>query len=111
MLQNPVESIVTGEHQHWPRWIMEKVGMAQSVCMTGAQAKQHGRPIVLRSKCRVAFKLRYWEVRGQDHELAGSDTSSPWLRERTIDDAGMLHTDPDIAIALVVDQPQSSSHT
>ena len=39
---------------------------------------------------RVAFKLRYWEVRGRDHELAGKDGSSPWLRERTLDDAGQL---------------------
>ena len=38
--------------------------------------------------CRVAFKLKYWEVRGRDHELAGKNGSSPWMRERSLDDAG-----------------------
>lgn len=37
--------------------------------------------------CRVTFKLKYWEVRGKDHELAGKNGSSPWMRERSLDDA------------------------
>ena len=38
--------------------------------------------------CRVAFRLRYWETRAADHAQARTPANSPWLRERTLDDAG-----------------------
>lgn len=38
--------------------------------------------------CRVAFKLRYWEVRGWDHAAVSKDGESPYLRERSLDDGG-----------------------
>ena len=39
--------------------------------------------------CRVAFRLRYWELRAADHAEARTPANSPWLRERTLDDAGL----------------------
>ena len=38
--------------------------------------------------CRVKFQLKYWEVRANDHAQARTPANSPWLRERTLDDAG-----------------------
>lgn len=36
---------------------------------------------------RVAFRLRYWELRAADHAEARTPANSSWLRERTLDDA------------------------
>ncbi|KAK9807381.1 hypothetical protein WJX73_009473 [Symbiochloris irregularis] len=41
-------------------------------------------------EARVAFKLRYWEVRGWDHAAVSKDGDSPYLRERSLDDGVQL---------------------
>lgn len=54
---------------------------------------------------RVAYRLKYWEVRANDHAQARTPANSPWLRERTLDDAGML-----LMLLLLLHQLLSSLH-